>query len=90
MPLESLVLAAERCDAAGLGTEELGVGGDDGDGLGGGFDQDDEYGFAIGIGDCGNGLGQREDEMEIRHGQDLADLADRATGVRHCSSRSGS
>ena len=65
----------EHCGAAGLGAEEPGVGGDDGDGLGGSFHQDVEHSLAVGIGDCGNGLGQCEDEMEIRRGQDPADLA---------------
>ena len=53
------------------GAEVFGVGGDGDQGLGGGFEQQVIDDRLVVIGDIGDRSGQGEDDMEIRHGQEI-------------------
>ena len=53
------------------GAEVLGVGRDGDQGLGGGFEQQVIDDRLVVIGDIGDRSGQGEDDMEIRHGQEI-------------------
>lgn len=73
MRVELKVLAPgmQHGQGAGLGTQELGVGGQLEHGLGGGPHEQVVDDPRIGQGDRVEGVREREDEMEVRHGQQL-------------------
>ena len=74
MELEALVPGMEDGGAADADAEAPGVGGDGGEGLGGGAEQDREQDAPVLEGDPGDGRRQGEDDMEVRYRQDTGGL----------------